>query len=121
MGIFNSLLKGLGFAEEENVNEQSFEQDIIIKDNEQKQPSKDTALSTLKTYSPNNNKDVKLIVDNLKSGEASIVNLQNLKNVEQTRILDFLSGAVYAVNGKINKLQDGLFVVLPLNVNIVKM
>lgn len=123
MGIFNSLLKGLGF-DTDNKNQdnaQSYENDIVIKNNTERKNEKSVSINNLLTYEPKSNSDVKKLVDCLKKGDACILNLNNLKQQEQTRILDFLSGAVYAISGKINRLQNSIYVVLPPNVNIAPM
>lgn len=123
MGIFNSLLKGLGFedSDEENQNNYNYDDDIIKKEDAKQSKPESVNLNNLVIYSPKSNNDVKKLVDCLKKGEACIINLDSLKTVEQTRILDFLSGAVYAISGKINKLQNNLFVLLPNNVRLTTM
>ena len=123
MGIFNSLLKGLGFedSDEENQNNYNYDDDIIKKEDTKQSKPESVNLNNLVIYSPKSNNDVKKLVDCLKKGEACIINLDSLKAVEQTRILDFLSGAVYAISGKINKLQNNLFVLLPNNVRLTTM
>lgn len=123
MGIFNSLLKGLGFdtGNKNQDNSESYENDIVIKNNTERKNEKSVSINNLLTYEPKSNSDVKKLVDCLKKGDACILNLNNLKQQEQTRILDFLSGAVYAISGKINRLQNSIYVVLPPNVNIAPM
>lgn len=121
MGIFNSLLKGLGFEDDvENVkNNESYKQDIIYNKKTDTNRKNDVSINSLIVYSPKSNNDVKMLIDFLVEGKATIVNLGNLKPVERTRILDFLSGAVYAQQGKINRLQNDLFVILPKNINLI--
>ena len=121
MGIFNSLLKGLGFEDDvENVkNNESYKQDIIYNKKTDTNRKNDVSINSLIVYSPKSNNDVKMLIDFLVEGKATIVNLGNLKPVERTRILDFLSGAVYAQKGKINRLQNDLFVILPKNINLI--
>ena len=123
MGIFNSLLKGLGFeddSEEKNKNDYNYDDDIVNDKSKNLKPES-VNLNNLVIYSPKSNNDVKKLVDCLKNGEACIINLDSLKSIEQTRILDFLSGAVYAISGKINKLQNNLYVLLPNNVRLTTM
>lgn len=121
MGFFNTLLKGLGFDDDSQNNEKQqvdFSQDIIYKKDETKSQKNNVSINNLIVYSPKSNNDVKMLLDFLMEGKASIVNLGNLKPVEKTRILDFLSGGVYAVKGKINRLQNDLYVILPSNINL---
>ena len=122
MGVFNVLLKGLGFDDDNETKSQkeSYNQDIIITTDskEEKTSKNEVSINSSSVYSPKSNNDVKMLINYLVDGKASIVNLGNLKPVEKTRILDFLSGAVYAVKGKINRLQNDLFVILPKNINL---
>ena len=121
MGFLNSLLKGLGFEDEKKQQTLNDYEDDIILDNRNISENKNVSLNNLVVYSPKNNKEVKTLVDYLKKGQACIVNLENLSKDESSRILDFLSGAIYALNGKINRLQNMIFVLLPSGVNLTKM
>lgn len=69
-------------------------------------------------YQPLTYDDTQNIIDNLKSHKPVIVNLESLDLSLAQRILDFLSGAVYAINGTIQKVSKGIFVLAPENVDI---
>lgn len=58
------------------------------------------------------------ICDNLKNRKPVIVNLEKLENEVARRILDFLSGAVYGLDGHLYKISGGIFVAAPSNVEI---
>ncbi len=58
------------------------------------------------------------LVDNLKARKPIIINLANLDPSVARKIFDFLSGAVYALNGNIQRIADGIFVFAPENVDI---
>jgi cell division inhibitor SepF len=58
------------------------------------------------------------ITDHLKSRRAVVVNLQRIGNVEGRQIVDFLSGAVYALGGDIQKIGSSIFLCTPDNVEI---
>lgn len=58
------------------------------------------------------------ICDNLKSRKPVIVNLEKLENQVAQRILDFLSGAVYGLDGNLHKISGGIFIAAPSNVDI---
>jgi cell division inhibitor SepF len=47
------------------------------------------------------------------------VNLESLNKENAQRVIDFLSGAVYALDGNIQKISSGIFIVVPLNVDIM--
>ena len=58
------------------------------------------------------------IADHLRSRRAVIVNLQRVRNDLALRIVDFLSGTVYALNGSISKLGPNIFLCTPDSVEI---
>lgn len=58
------------------------------------------------------------ITDHLKNRRAVVVNLQRIGNEEGRQIVDFLSGAVYALGGDIQKIGSSIFLCTPDNVEI---
>lgn len=58
------------------------------------------------------------IADHLRSRRAVIVNLQRVRSDLALRIVDFLSGTVYALNGSISKLGPNIFLCTPDSVEI---
>lgn len=58
------------------------------------------------------------IVDNLKNRKPVIVNLENLEPDLARKIFDFCSGALYALDGQIQKVSKGIFILAPSNVDI---
>ncbi len=63
--------------------------------------------------------DTQNIVDNLKNRKPIIVNLDSLEQELAQRVLDFMSGAVYALDGTIQKVSKSIFVLVPSNIDIV--
>ncbi len=58
------------------------------------------------------------IVDYLKNRNTVIVNLKRVTPEQAKRIVDFLAGSLYAMNGNLQKLGGGIFLCAPNNVNI---
>ena len=58
------------------------------------------------------------IVDFLKSRNAVVVNLKRVTSDQAKRIVDFLSGTIYAIGGDIQKIGGGIFLCTPNNINI---
>ncbi len=58
------------------------------------------------------------IADNIINRRAVVINLQRVDHQQAKRIVDFLSGTVYALNGDIQKLGAETFLCTPDNVNI---
>ncbi|MDD4796145.1 MAG: cell division protein SepF [Eubacteriales bacterium] len=69
-------------------------------------------------YQPQSYDDTQRIIDELKANRAIIINLENLKVDVAQRVLDFISGAVYALDGNVRKISRGIFLVAPPNVDI---
>ncbi|OCA83903.1 cell division protein SepF [Pseudobacillus wudalianchiensis] len=58
------------------------------------------------------------IADHLKGRKAVIVNLQRIQHDQAKRIIDFLSGTVYAIGGDIQQLGPKIFLCTPDNVEV---
>lgn len=62
--------------------------------------------------------EVQEIADQLKNHRAVVLNLQRVPHDQAKRIVDFLSGTVYAINGDIQKLGEDTFLCTPENVDV---
>lgn len=62
--------------------------------------------------------DSKDICDMLLSGRAAVVNLEGFDVDVAQRIMDFISGSVYSMNGKLHQISSYIFIVSPDNVDI---
>lgn len=58
------------------------------------------------------------ISEHLKNKRATIVNLQRIDRDQGVRIIDFLSGTVYALGGDIQRIGDKIFLCTPDNVEV---
>ena len=58
------------------------------------------------------------IADFLKRRSAVVVNLKRVTPDQAKRIVDFLSGTLYAINGGLQKLGTGIFLCTPHNVDV---
>src|SRR5574344_821152 len=58
------------------------------------------------------------IADYLKSRNAVVVNLKRVTPDQAKRIVDFLSGTLYAIGGDLQKLGGGIFLCTPNNVDV---
>ncbi|MCT8139750.1 cell division protein SepF [Anaerobacillus sp. CMMVII] len=62
--------------------------------------------------------EVQDIADHLKNRKAVVINLQRISHEQAKRIVDFLSGTVYAIGGDIQKLGANIFLCTPDNVDV---
>jgi Uncharacterized protein conserved in bacteria len=58
------------------------------------------------------------IADYLKTRNTVVVNLKRVTSDQAKRIVDFLSGTIYAINGDIQKIGGGIFLCTPNNINV---
>jgi cell division inhibitor SepF len=61
---------------------------------------------------------VQVISDHLKSRRPVIINLEDTEKCTAKRILDFVSGAAYALNGSMQKVSQSIFLFVPSNVEV---
>ena len=82
------------------------------------QPSGFGAMSNIMMYEPKNADDVQTVIDFLKTRESAIVNLDDVDPAISQRVLDFVSGAVYALNGSVNRIKGNIFLLSPEGVGV---
>ncbi|WP_217585675.1 cell division protein SepF [Lentibacillus saliphilus] len=87
--------------------------DNVVNLKSMQQPTSKVVLCEPRTYS-----EVQEIADHVVNRRAVVVNLQRVNHDEAKRIVDFLSGTVYAVNGVIQKLGTETFLCTPNNINV---
>ena len=59
------------------------------------------------------------IAEHLKQKKPVVINLEGVEKDIARRIVDFLSGAVYSLDGNIQKISTGIFLIAPYNVGIM--
>lgn len=69
-------------------------------------------------YEPVDFEEVTGIVDNLKNRKPVVINLENIDTDLAKKFFDFLNGAIYALDGHIQKVSAGIFLLAPNNVEI---
>ena len=58
------------------------------------------------------------IADYLRNRNTVVVNLKRVTPDQGKRIIDFVSGCLYAIGGTMQKLGDGIFLCAPKNINV---
>ena len=64
-------------------------------------------------YCPTNMKEIQSAVDSLRQNQSVMLDLEKIGEEDRTRILDFISGAVYGLNGSIHRFKDDSFILTP--------
>ncbi len=67
---------------------------------------------------PKSFEEVQTIADHLKNRRPIILNLETTEREHAQRILNFLSGAIYALNGDMQRISNGIFFFAPGNVDV---
>lgn len=78
-----------------------------------------TAQLKLVVMQPESFEEARDIAIHLKSKKPVVMNLELVEKDIQRRIVDFLSGAVYALDGSMQKVSNGIFLIAPYNVGIM--
>lgn len=67
---------------------------------------------------PTTYNDATEITDHLREKKPVVVNLEKLDKESARKIVDFLSGAVYALTGKMQKVANGIILLVPSTMGI---
>ncbi len=67
---------------------------------------------------PTSFEDSQIICDMLLTGRATVINLEGFDDKLAQRTMDFISGSVYAINGKLHRISSCIFIVSPDTVDI---
>ncbi len=135
MSVMNRFMSFLGLQDEEVIVEKERAPQQQMQQEEQE--AETSAFEARRTTKSNNvvsihsQKNVRVVLseprsydeaqdiaDHLRSRRAVIVNLQRVRMDLALRIVDFLSGTVYALSGSISKLGPNIFLCTPDSVEI---
>lgn len=67
---------------------------------------------------PTSFEDSQQVCDILLEGRAVVVNLEGFDADDAQRIMDFISGCIFAINGKLHRISKYIFIFSPDNVDI---
>lgn len=111
---FDKLKKMLGDDEErdEIINEDGF---YTVEEGKEK-PKEQTNQMVL--IEPRAYSESQTIADHLKSKNTVVVNLKRVTDAQAKRIIDFLTGTLYAIGGEMQKIGPGIYLCTPKNVNV---
>jgi cell division inhibitor SepF len=140
MGLFDKIIKTLAPEDENEYDEQDYVPDqaaYIPRDprtqDQQVSPAPITSAATAKPQSntnimgsaiemkvvkPDRYEAVADIADLLLSKKTVLLNLENTNRETARRLIDFLSGAAYALGGGVQKVADNTYAITPSNVAV---
>ena len=131
-GVVNKLLNALGIEQDNGYDdeEELVDEEATYEDKEYEEPvsrwgkkSKIAALPSMQSVrvvisQPNSYDQASEICEHLKEKKSIIVNLEYVNKDVARRIIDFMSGAVYALDGNIQKISNSIFLIAPYNYEI---
>lgn len=69
--------------------------------------------SKIVLYEPRVYSDAKEVAQNLLNQKAIIINFSRMDDASARRVVDFITGTVYALNGEIQRVGDKIFLATP--------
>ena len=111
-------LKKLIGSDSENFEEEIKEEEYYKVSREDYMDENGVAGSKMMLLEPRAYSESQQIADYLKERNAVVVNLKRVTPDQAKRIVDFLSGTLYAIGGDLQKLGGGIFLCTPNNVNV---
>ena len=69
-------------------------------------------------FRPGSFNDTSKAADDLRNRKAVIVNMENVDKAMARRVVDFLSGCVYALDGDVKKIAQSAYLFCPHNMEI---
>ncbi|MBU1027033.1 MAG: cell division protein SepF [Candidatus Margulisbacteria bacterium] len=115
--LFRRAKAFIGLEEEGQDSEQAQQLDMgsLIKNKKEPQPEGDYGIMY---YEPKVYEDSLNISTNLRSGAPVIINLKHLDPAEGTRLIDFVCGTAYAIDGHMMKIGETIFLFTPNSICI---
>ena len=123
-GMFEKFLNLFGFEAEEIIDDEeaasqesyynpsSRERGKLVKLNNNSKPVKMIIIE------PESFEEVQAIVDHLKSRRVVIINLEETEKGVARRIADFVGGAIYALDGSMQRINGSIFLFTPANIEV---
>jgi len=111
MGLIKNLFKG----DDEDILNGSGDEYYTIKAEE---AVTEDGKSKMILVEPRAFSEAQQIADHLKKRNTVVVNLKRVTPEQAKRIIDFLSGTIYAISGDLQKIGGGIFLCTPKNINV---
>ncbi len=121
MSLLDRMLNIVGWDGDEETATETIEVEqepkVVTKKNHKKivnMPSSfGYSVNTLNVMQPESFEDARDVCECLKSKQPVIINLENISRDLAQRIIDFVSGAIYSLEGDIKKISAGIFIATP--------
>lgn len=91
----------------------------VLSMNNTERTAPSSAKSEVVLFRPTNFNDTSKAADDLRSRKAVVCNMENVDKAMARRVVDFLSGCVYALDGDVKKIAQSAYLFCPHNMDIV--
>lgn len=108
---YNEVTEEEGYDEEEMEDEDSQSRVIPFHGKEEEGES-------VKVIRPQTFNEAQIVADFLKEGKTIVVNLEGIEIGQAQRIIDFIGGASFAVDGSLKAISNNIFIVAPGNIEV---
>lgn len=129
MGVINKVMNFFGLQDEEEVVvREKVETEQPVQEQYFAQEARKPKANVVSIHSQKNVKfvlseprsydEAQEIADNLRSHRPVLVNLQRVRPDQAIKMVDFLSGTIYALSGSIAKVGPNIFLCVPENIEL---
>ena len=135
MSVMNKFMNFFGLQEEEeiiereqvnNTRNEEQEQEVETPNLDKRRNQKGNNVVSIHSqknvkvvlYEPRSYDEAQEIADHIRAHRTVVINLQRVRKDQALRIIDFLSGTVYALGGGISKIGGNIFLCTPDTVEI---
>jgi cell division inhibitor SepF len=110
----------IGLEEEEGALEEASREELNVETalRPKRGKSSTSAVYEIVIHEPKVYEDSLTISSQLRSGNPVIISLRHLDPTEGTRLIDFVCGTAYAIEGHMIKIGDSIFLFTPNNISI---
>lgn len=114
----NILKKFIGEDPKKDIYEEGEDQFYEVDTKELEEIADKTGGAKMILLEPRAFSESQQIADHLKKRNTVVINLRRVTSDQAKRIIDFVSGSIYALKGNIEKIGSGIFLCTPNNVSV---
>lgn len=125
--MMDKIKKVFGFSDDydyDDYEDENYEDEVNVVEREtptrtvKNRKALDSADMVITVHEPLSYEEAPNIVDDLRDYKSIVLNFEQLDIDVKREIFDFVNGALYALDGKIQKVNKDIFILAPKNVEI---
>ncbi len=116
-GVWTRFKSHFGLGEDDDFEDELLDEEgrpavVSLRD------AKTSRRTVVSVFHPRRFDDVTELADSLRARHHVVVNLAGADRTLQQRVVDFLSGVVYTMDGKMQRLAENIYLFVPSNVHV---